>query len=120
MSRVYELYLRDILKAIGRIEQFIVNTDEEAFRGNEEKSDSVMFNLMIIGEAVKTIPDEVRNKMPNVRWRDIGRLRDKIVHHYFAIDYAVIWEIVTVHLPPLREAIEKMLADFPPEGDANP
>jgi uncharacterized protein with HEPN domain len=112
MSRVYELYLRDILKAIERIKLHTNDVDEEAFKAGDISVDGVLFNLMIIGEAVKNIPDEVKTQIPEVRWRDIGRFRDRVVHHYFALKLDIVWEIITLHLPVLQTSVEKLLEDL--------
>jgi uncharacterized protein with HEPN domain len=109
MSRNYELYLRDILKAAERIAQYTANIDPEHFRSDDMRVDGVLFNLMTIGEAVKNIPDELQSQYPDIRWRDIGRFRDRIVHHYFGLDIDIVWEIVTVHLPLLKEFVEQLL-----------
>ena len=108
MSRVSDLYLRDILRAIGRIERLLANTDRDSFTPDNVLIDGVLFNLMAIGEAAKNIPDEVRSQMPEIRWRDIGRFRDRVVHHYFALNLDIVWEIVTLHLPLLKAAVEKL------------
>ncbi len=67
MPRVYDLYLRDILKAIGRIEHLLANIGREEFSADNPQVDGVLFNLMIIGEAVKNIPEELRGRAPDVR-----------------------------------------------------
>ena len=66
MSRNYELYLRDILKAIERIEHHLNGLDEAAFKADELRKDGVLFNLMTIGEAVKT--SLMRSKMPRLKF----------------------------------------------------
>ena len=109
MSRNDLLYLKDILKAVGRIETYISNVDVENFKTDNMRVDSVLFNLMTIGEAVKNIPDSLRNQYPEVRWNDIGRFRDRVVHHYFGLDLDIVWEIVDVHLPILKTHVEQLL-----------
>jgi uncharacterized protein with HEPN domain len=97
------------VRAIGRIEVLTKELDQSTFTADNHQVDGVLFNLMIIGEAVKNIPDEVRVQYPAIRWRDIGRFRDRVVHHYFALDMVIIWEIVSVHLPLLKTAAESLL-----------
>ena len=109
MSRDFELYLHDIQRAIERIEGLTIDLEEGTFTADNLQVDGVLFNLMIIGEAVKNIPDEVREQYPAIRWRDIGRFRDRVVHHYFALDMAIVWEIISVHLPLLKVAVEILL-----------
>lgn len=109
MSRTYELYLHDILEAVDRINRYLQGVDEQAFKRNDIRVDGIMFNLIIIGEAVKSIPADVQAHAPEVRWRDISRFRDRVVHHYFATDLGIVWEVVTVHIPILRTHVEKLL-----------
>lgn len=80
MSRTTRLYLNDILKAADKIARFVESLDAETFKTDELRSDGVLYNLMIIGEAVKSLPDEMKSE--GVRWRDIARFRDRVVHHY--------------------------------------
>lgn len=115
--RTYELYLNDILKATERIQQYVAEITSDAFKADDMRVDSVLFNLMTIGEAVKNIPDDVRAGFPEVRWRDIARFRDRIVHHYFGIDLDIVWEIVDIHLPVLKQHVEQLIANLPPEAD---
>lgn len=111
MSRNDELYLQDILKAIKRIHHYTSHLDKEQFKTDDMCVDSVLFNLMTIGESVKNIPDEIRQQAPHIRWRDIGRFRDRIVHHYFELDIDIIWEIITIHLTPLETHVENLLQE---------
>lgn len=115
MSRSLELYLRDILKAGERIRQSTKGLDSDNFKADQLRIDAVLFNLMTIGEAIKNIPQEMRDKYPNVRWRDIGRFRDRIVHHYFKLDLDIVWEVVAIHLPILIEQVEKLLEELTEE-----
>lgn len=77
----------------------------------------VLFNLMTIGEAVKNIPDELRELHPDVRWRDIGRFRDRVVHHYFGLDLDIVWEVVDIHLPILKKVVEELLHSMEEKAD---
>lgn len=119
MSRSDELYLRDILESGARIQNYTKDLDVERFKEDELRVDGVLFNLMTIGEAIKNIPKDVQATYPEVRWRDISRFRDRIVHHYFRLDLDIVWEIVDVHLPILIEQVEKLLEQYEAkqEGD---
>ncbi|MEO1443061.1 MAG: HepT-like ribonuclease domain-containing protein, partial [Chloroflexota bacterium] len=70
MPRSHDHYLKDILNSTDRIERYIKDIDFDAFEADEMRVDSVLHNLMIIGEAVKQIPDDMRDHAPSVRWRD--------------------------------------------------
>ncbi len=67
MSRTYELYLRDILKASSQINEFVSDLDADMFKADALRVNAVLYNLIIIGEAIKNIPDEVTNQYPTVR-----------------------------------------------------
>lgn len=112
MPRNYRLYLNDILKALERIELLLKEVDEASFKNNDVRVDGILFNLMTIGEAVKNIPDEMKMQASQLPWRDISRFRDRVVHHYFALDLNIIWEVITVHLPALKNAIETLSENF--------
>ena len=117
MPRVTELYLLDIQKAIGNIVRFTEGLDEATFAADEIRLHSTLYNLMIVGEAVKNLPDELQAKVPAVPWRDIERFRDKLVHHYFSIKPSIVWQIIQEDLPVLKPAIEKLLQEFRDEDD---
>lgn len=68
MPRDFRLYLRDILKALERINLVLERMDKAAFKRNDVGVDAILFNLMTIGEAVKNIPDEIRVLHPEIKW----------------------------------------------------
>ena len=70
--------------------------------------DALVRNIEIIGEASKNLSSELRENHPQIAWRDIMRMRDKIVHHYFRLNLETIWQKATQDIPKLRPEIEKM------------
>lgn len=108
MSRNLALYLDDIFTSIGKIERYTANMTRETFVADERTFDAVAHNLQVIGEAVKNIPDEMRDRYPQIEWRKIAGLRDILAHAYFAIDDEIIWDIVQTKLTPLRDCITTM------------
>ena len=105
------VYLEDILKSIGRIEKYTDNLNRSDFSQDIDKQDAVVHRLEIIGEAAKNVPQELREKYPNVPWREISRTREKITHHYFEIDEEQIWNIIQNDLQPLKKQITKILEE---------
>jgi uncharacterized protein with HEPN domain len=101
MSRDYRPYLADIRRACERILRYTAGYSQAEFLADDRTYDAVLRNLAIIGEAAKVLPEELRAKYPSVEWRKIARFRDIVIHHYFAIDNDIIWDIVQSKVPEL-------------------
>lgn len=106
MSRSLSLYLNDILNSIAKIQKYTRDFDYDDLINNEQVVDAVTHNLLIIGEAVKQIPDYYREKYPDIEWRQIAGLRDVIAHTYFYINPKIIWNIIQDKLEPLKKRIQ--------------
>jgi len=100
MQRAYEAYLNDILVAIRKIEKYTANKSYEDFPADELLQDGIVKNLENIGEAVKKIPDEVKNKEP-IEWKKIAGLREILSHDYFGIELEIVWDVTKNKLPDL-------------------
>lgn len=109
MSRNLSLYLKDIIKSIDKIQRYTLKMDYESFTNNEQAIDAVIFNWQIIGESVKNISLEVRNKYPQIEWRKIAGLRDIIAHAYFTLDNKIVWDIVQNKISDLEAVVKQML-----------
>lgn len=110
MPRDFRLYLDDILDAVQQIRFYVEGQDEEAFRADRKTQDAVIRNLEVIGEAAGTLPDEVRNQMPEIDWRKFKGLRNILIHEYFGINPAIVWDIVRNKLGPLETACRNLSA----------
>jgi len=109
MSKSPIEYLKHIVDEIEFLEGQIRNLSEDQFMHDELKQRAFSRSLEIIGEATKMVSDEFRSTYPNIDWKSFAGLRDKLIHHYFGVDYAIVWDVVTNELPPLKEKLIAIL-----------
>ena len=107
--RDYRIYLKDIVAAMDSIERFIAGMKFETFQADDKTASAVMRKLEIIGEAVKQVPEDVRQKYPHVPWREMAGMRDKLIHFYFGVDYSLVWRAVTERVPEIKREIQQIL-----------
>jgi uncharacterized protein with HEPN domain len=106
------MYLDDILASIRKIERYSANLSRAAFFEDERTVDAVIRNLQIMGEAVKNIPDELRQTYRQVEWRKIAGLRDILSHAYFAVDDDIIWDVLQTKLGDVKTCVMQIQADL--------
>ncbi len=107
-----KLFLNDILECCQKIEKFLEGKTKEDFLATEILQDALARNVEIIGEAAKNLSEEICQANPQLPWRDIMRMRDKIVHHYFRVNLNVIWQTVTEDVPHLKIEVQKILTNY--------
>ena len=100
--------LRDVLEAIERIERYATR-GRDAFEGDELVQSWFVRHLQIIGEAVRTLPQDVTDRAPGVPWSKIVGMRHILVHDYFEIDAGAVWEAVERDIPELKRQIQALL-----------
>jgi len=100
-GRIFIDYLRDILESIEKAFRFVQGMDEKDFLKDEKTVFAVIRALEIVGEAAKKIPDDIRGKYPDIPWREMTGMRDKLIHDYFGVNLKLIWKTVQEDLPPL-------------------
>lgn len=113
MSRNPRLYLDDILLSCNKIQRYTTGLSLELFKQNDLIYDAVLRNLEIIGEAAKSVPDEIRLKYPSVEWRKIMGFRDIVAHHYFSMSDNIVWDVVENKIPELSTQIAQILKELP-------
>ena len=111
MSQDFDIYLEDILEAIDRIQAYVQDVTRETFDADRMRIDAVIRNLEVIGEAVKQVPDSVREKYPSVAWRKIAGLRDILIHKYFDVNLEIVWGVVQSNIPILKTEIQQILKE---------
>lgn len=111
MKNEVRVYLDDILDAIDKLQEYTRGLSFKEFDADYEKQDAVMRRLEIIGEAVKHLPKEAKEKYPAVPWRMIAGMRDILIHEYKSASLDRVWKVITDDLEPLKNTAKKMRAD---------
>jgi uncharacterized protein with HEPN domain len=111
-ERAYLLHIRD---AIERILSY-TREGRDAFLGDSMIQDAVLRNMEILGEASKRVSAPLREQAPDIPWREMAGMRDKLIHDYFGVDLSLVWDVVARELPAARDRIATLIA----EVEANP
>lgn len=110
MSKLVNQYLQHIVAEINFLSQTSKEVTEEQFMRDEILQRAFARSLEIIGEAAKQVPDEFRKQYPNIDWKALAGLRDKLIHHYFGVDYSIVWDVVVNELPPVLTSIQPLIS----------
>ncbi len=112
MRRNVSLYLKDILEAMESIEKFVEGMDFEKFRLDDRTSSAVIRKFEIIGEATRNIPRVIKQKYPDIPWKEMVGFRDKLIHFYFGIKYEIVWDTIKIQIPQLKSKIQDILKEL--------
>jgi uncharacterized protein with HEPN domain len=102
-------YLRHILVEVEYLLDQSQGLNFEHFSANETLRRAFVRSLEVIGEAVKNLPEEFRATHSEVNWRPIARMRDRLIHAYFGVDYQLVWDIVQEKLPELKQNVQRII-----------
>ncbi len=112
MTREWKFFIQDIYDAMQYIKEFVGTMKQKEFIADEKTRSAVAFKIENIGEASKNIPRAIRAKYKDLPWTDMARMRNKITHFYFGINYKVAWSVVKKELPAIEPAVAKILSDL--------
>jgi uncharacterized protein with HEPN domain len=104
---------RDYLSHILAEADYLLATSEDLtstdFVTDETLQRAFVRSLEIIGEAAKKVPASFRAKHPDIEWRAMAGMRDRLIHDYFGVDYEIVWDVIQNHIPELRRQIATVL-----------
>jgi len=109
VERTYLDYLEDIQGAIEKVAEFIEGMTHDQFMRDAKTAFAVIRALEVLGEAAKNVPETVRQRYPEVPWREMAGMRDKLIHEYFGVSLEVVWKTAIEDLPQLRPLIDQVL-----------
>ena len=109
MHRTVLQFLDDILESISNIEEDTSGITFEEFSKDRRRRDAVIRNFQVIGEAIKNLPDDLKERYPGTDWRKIAGFRDVLTHVYFGIKNTILWDNATNKLPDLKIEIRSIL-----------
>jgi uncharacterized protein with HEPN domain len=102
--------VQDILDAITEIQAFVTNVRFEEFQDDLKTMRAVELDLIILGEAANTIPEEVEEAHPEIAWHLMRGMRNRLVHTYFSVSPKILWDTIHQDLPPLALALAKLIS----------
>ena len=103
------IFIKHIIESIRYIEIFSKGLSKKEFKENKLKQNAIIRELEIMGEAVKNLSKEFRDKHNHIEWGLIAGLRDRLIHHYFGVELDRIWIVLEKDLPKIKEEIKKFL-----------
>lgn len=108
-KRDFIVFLEDAINSIEKIEKYLQNIEFEDFCKNEMMVDAVIRNLEVLGEAIRNVPQEIKDRYPEIEWKEAIGFRNILIHNYFGIDLETIWETIKKDIPKFKKEIEEIL-----------
>jgi len=110
-------FLKDVLLACRKIEAIVAATSEQLFLNDDVLTAATLHHLTVVGEAISRLPPELRERHPEVPWRQVMAVRHRIVHAYFDLDWQILWDTAVGDVPMLRQQVAEVLKTEFGEGE---
>ena len=114
-DRDYIDYLQDIVDSIDDIGDFIKGMSYEDFTQDKKTTNAVLRSIEVMGEAAKNVPEDIRSQYPQIPWKKISDMIDKLIHEYHGVDLETVWQTLHEDIPPLKDQFKDIIEKI--EGD---
>ena len=112
MSNEFLDYVEDIADTMEKAEILLEGVSYEQFEDDFRINFAVVRALEIIGEAAKRLPMSVRERYPDIPWKGMAGMRDRIIHRYDTVDLQIVWDVVKRDIPVIKPQIQQILSDY--------
>jgi len=107
VEREYRDFIIDMIEAADMVASFIQGMNKDQFLADKKTQFAVVRALEIIGEAAKKVPDSIRSRYPDLPWREISGMRDKLIHDYFGVNNEVVWKTAIEDVPEIAANLKR-------------
>ncbi len=112
MKKDPKIFIEHILQCIEHLEQYLSGITKKQFLESIQLQDSIIRRIEIMGEAVKNIPKHVKDRYPDIAWKEIAGMRDILIHEYFGVDLGLTWKVAKKDIQQLKNRILKVKKDL--------
>ena len=117
MKRDYRLFIKDIIAAMESIEGFVEGMSFEELMQDDKTASAVIRKFEIVGEATKRLSDELKEEHPEIPWKRMAGMRDRLIHAYFGVDYKLVWEAIKAEVPSMKLKLQEVLTELEGKGE---
>jgi uncharacterized protein with HEPN domain len=110
-TRKWKFRIRHMLQAIDRIVQYAGTKSKDELKSDQLTLDAIVWNLTVLGEAARHVPENVVEAYPEVPWPQMRGIRNRIVHGYDRIDFQIVWDVIQQELSPLVPQLEQIMQE---------
>jgi uncharacterized protein with HEPN domain len=115
MRRDYKLFIKDIILAMESIEKFLEDMNIDELIQDDKTSSAIIRKFEIVGEAAKHVPSWLKEKSPEIPWKEMAGMRDRLIHAYFGIDYKLVWDAIKIEIPRIKPKLREILTELEKE-----